>query len=151
MALDKKKGPALEADLLAAGHRLRDVGSDEFTWRDLLVFVQNSNIEGELFRLEHPEAAGWTKTNMLLADIADSLNWLVWAKTKDGSKNRNMPKKIPRPGVEDDNVKRVKGQPLPLDEFKQKLNELRARMKSSTTEETVTHVSVRRMKKKGKA
>lgn len=33
---------------------------------------------------------------MLLANIADSLNLLVWFKTKDGKNNRNRPKSILR-------------------------------------------------------
>lgn len=47
----------------------------------------------------YPEAAGWTLTNQLLALIADVLRWLQWAKTKDGSKGRNQPEPISRPGV----------------------------------------------------
>lgn len=47
----------------------------------------------------HPEDAGWTLTNMLLATIADVLRWLQWAKTENGRKGRNAPQPIPRPGV----------------------------------------------------
>ncbi|OBJ26970.1 DUF5361 domain-containing protein [Mycobacterium sp. 1245801.1] len=47
----------------------------------------------------HPDEAGWTLTNMLLAVIADCLRWLQWAKTKDGQKGRNAPEPIKRPGV----------------------------------------------------
>lgn len=47
----------------------------------------------------HPNEAGWTLTNMLLAAIADALRWLQWARTKDGQKNHNPPEPIPRPGV----------------------------------------------------
>lgn len=48
----------------------------------------------------YPEKAGWSLTNQLLALIADVLRWLQWVKTKDGSKGRNMPDPIPRPGVQ---------------------------------------------------
>lgn len=47
----------------------------------------------------HPDEAGWTRTNMLLATIADVLRWLQWAKTVDGRKGRNAPDPIVRPGV----------------------------------------------------
>lgn len=47
----------------------------------------------------HPDEAGWTLTNMLLATIADVLRWLQWSKTKDGHKNLNAPDPIKRPGV----------------------------------------------------
>lgn len=35
-----------------------------------------------------------TTTQMLLAFAVDSLNYLVWTKTKDGEKGRNRPKSI---------------------------------------------------------
>lgn len=61
----------------------------------------------------HPDEAGWTLTNMLLAAIADALRWLQWAKTPDGKRNRNRPKPIQRPGVEKPNRThpKVKGVP----------------------------------------
>ncbi|ADX42599.1 hypothetical protein [Gordonia phage GTE2] len=80
---------------------------------------------------------------MLLATAADALNWLVWAKTRDGQKNRNQPQPIQRPGVEATS-KRTKGEAVPIDQFKEKMALLRARMKSSTAEEKVTRTSVRR-------
>lgn len=40
----------------------------------------------------------WTQEDYLLANIANSLNLLVWAQTKDGQKNRNRPKPIEPPG-----------------------------------------------------
>lgn len=59
---------------------------------------------------------------LLLAEIADSMNFLAWTKTKDaGKKNpRNRPKPIPRPGVhgygrDEETVS------LPLDEVKRRL------------------------------
>lgn len=43
-----------------------------------------------------PEFA-WEQEHYLLANIANSLQLLVWAKTKDGQKNRNRPKPIEPP------------------------------------------------------
>ena len=40
---------------------------------------------------------GWTQEDYLLADIANALNLLVWAQTKDGQKNRNRPEPIRPP------------------------------------------------------
>lgn len=119
------------------------MGSEEFTWRDLKVFVQHANLETSLARIEHPDKADWGKTNMLLADAVDALKWLVWAKTRDGSKNRNQPTPIERPGVQPA-ARRVKGEAVPIDKFHEQMALLRARMKSSTAEEKVTRVSVRR-------
>lgn len=50
------------------------------------------------WRTREPERSRWGFAEYLLASIADSLGWLVWSKTKDGSKGRNRPKPIPRPG-----------------------------------------------------
>ena len=100
-----------------------------------------------LVRVSNPEEADWLglqgRTNMLLASVVDSQNWLVWAKTRDGQKNRNQPSPTPRPGVEGVE-KRTKGEAVPIDKFKEKMALLRARMKSSTATEKVTRTSVRR-------
>ena len=46
----------------------------------------------------------WSQTDMLLADIADRLAWLLWAKTKDAETGKNPPKPYPRPGVKREGV-----------------------------------------------
>lgn len=48
--------------------------------------------------LAQDEDNGWTLKDLLLAESVDTLRLLLWAKTKDGSKNRNRPKPITRPG-----------------------------------------------------
>ena len=42
----------------------------------------------------------WGNELIVLADMANSLRWLVWAKTKDGQKNRNKPEMIEPPRAE---------------------------------------------------
>lgn len=72
-------------------------------------------MDSHLYRSMHPDEAGWTLTNHLLAMIADALRWLQWAKTKDGQKNRNRPDPITRPGVRAAKRRthpKVKGAPL---------------------------------------
>ncbi|QGJ92123.1 tail assembly chaperone [Gordonia phage Lauer] len=147
LILHDKKGPALEADLLSAGFRLRHVGTEQFSWRDLKIFLENLDVHSKLFAIEHPDEAGWDRKVLLMADMVDSLRWLVWAKTKDGQKNRKHPKPIPRPGIKQ-HERRVKGEAVPIDQFQEKMALLRARMKSSTAEETVTRIRVRDDKKK---
>ena len=94
---------------------MRDCPSERFTWRDLWVIVHHSGDTSRLFAARNPKyAGGWTLTNRLLAIIANALRWLVWAKTVDGSKNRNRPEPLGpdmgnvsnRPGL------RVKASPL---------------------------------------
>lgn len=72
-------------------------------------------MDSHIYRALHPDEAGWTLTNHLLAIIADTLRWLQWAKTKDGRKNRNRPDPIVRPGVRAAKKRthpKVKGEPL---------------------------------------
>lgn len=146
LAEDPVKGPALEADLFRHGYSLEQVGT-VFSWYQLKVFIEHMDETYALMRVEHPEEYEWMgvtgRTNMLLAGVLDALNWLVWAKTKDGARNRNAPQPTPRPGIEP-TERRVKGEAIPIDQFKERMALLRARLKSSTAEEQVTRVSVRK-------
>lgn len=99
LALIEKHSAPLEADLIKAGLRLRHCPSTEFNWRDLWVFVAYMDPSSSLYSAVNPDAGGWTRTNMLLADIADSASWLVWSKTRAASKGGTPPDRIPRPGV----------------------------------------------------
>lgn len=45
----------------------------------------------------------------LLALVADRLEVLIWQQTEDGSKGRNHPEPIPRPGVKSRADKQVVG------------------------------------------
>ncbi len=92
--LIEEHGSALEYDLITLGLRLRDCPSEGFDWRDLLVIVRNSDDRSRLWQSQNPKFAGWTLTDRLLAICANALRWLVWSKTKDGSKNRNRPEPI---------------------------------------------------------
>lgn len=42
---------------------------------------------------------GWLIGDHLAAYQLDVLNWLRWAKTEDGQKNRRRPEPVPRPGL----------------------------------------------------
>lgn len=61
-------------------------------------------------------------TNHLLATQVDMLAWLRWAKTEDGSKGRNRPKPLPRPGMPDADETEVRhfgADPVPLSDLDQ--------------------------------
>lgn len=60
--------------------------------------MKHSPVESALVRAREPERSRWGVAEYLLAVIADSLRWLVWAKTKDAKRGRNRPKPVPRPG-----------------------------------------------------
>lgn len=89
---------AVQADLIDRGLRLRHLGTEALTWGDLSAVIACLPPDSALFRAKRPDWM-WGLPEMLAADIADSLRWLMWAKTKDAQKGRNAPKPIPRPGI----------------------------------------------------
>jgi hypothetical protein len=52
-----------------------------------------------------PEDSHWNLNEHLLAVIADAVIAGNWMQSKDGQKNKNRPKQIPRPGVVPDKKK----------------------------------------------
>lgn len=111
---------AVEYDVLRHGLRLRDLGSPSFTWRDLKVIVgQQKPAESAVWMQENPDHV-WGLPEFLLADVAVTLRVMLWAKTKDGARNRNRPKLIERPGARPERLGR---KPIPLDEMDAWLSE----------------------------
>lgn len=96
---------AVESDLINLGLRLRRLGSEDFTWRDLKVIVSKSSTHSALVQEMNPEAATWGLDQQLLAEIVDALHWSNWTKTKGAQSKppRDMPDPIPRPGVKPKN------------------------------------------------
>src|SRR6185312_15833247 len=86
----EEHGAALEADLIDKGLRLRDCPTKKFNWRDLLVIYRHLGFSSHTYESMHPDQAGWTLTNQLLAASADVLRWLQWVKTEDGAAGRNI-------------------------------------------------------------
>ena len=66
-----------------------------------------------------PEESPWTLGNHLLADVADTLHLLWWAKTEDAARRRNRPKPIPRPGITDDSKKQIGAGSLPVEAMRE--------------------------------
>ena len=116
---------AVESDLIRLGLRLRDVGAESFTWRDLLVIVRQSPRDSALMAEVHPDTVRWGLSEFLLAELIDISQVLLWAKTKDGANNRNRPKPYPRPGVTDPGVRRVVGASAPMDEIRDRMQAIR--------------------------
>lgn len=92
-----------------------------FTWRDLLVVVKHAPPDSALQRSIGGADAAWTLTNQLIATAVDSLRWLVWAKTEDAQKRRNIPKPIPRPGVSGGRGRMKDAEKLPVSEVARRL------------------------------
>lgn len=70
------------------------------SWADLRDIVKYQPATSALYREMHPDAAPWGLSEHLLAVVADGIIAGNWMQSKDGQKNRNRPKPIPRPGVE---------------------------------------------------
>lgn len=67
--------------------------------------------------LHHAFNEKWTLTDHILVTALDRLNTLLWTKTKDAHKKppRNMPKRIPRPGVSEKNKSLAPRENTPMD------------------------------------
>lgn len=78
------------------GLRLSDVLHEPLWCADLARWLP---ADAAVWRAVDPRAA-WSTGDYLAAMCVDALRWLVWAKSKDGQKNRRQPKPIPRPGAE---------------------------------------------------
>jgi len=107
LELIDKYEEAIAYDCLALGLRLRNVGTDDFTWGDLLAIVRQSPRSSALFRAMHPEEAEWGLAEQLLAYNADLLSVGNWQRAQGAKKD--YPKPIPRPGVEAPEKKYGKG------------------------------------------
>ncbi len=107
---------AIEADLIDRGLRLRHLGTEALTWGDLAAVMETLYVrpESALYRLLIPDWM-WGLDQHLQADQADSLRFLVWAKTKDAQKGINRPPLIQRPGVK--GPEKVGDQPMSIAEM----------------------------------
>ena len=73
--------------------RLRDFPSPRLTYADLATIVRYAPADSAIARSIDPRTAH-TNESEFLRSIEYSLRWLVWSKTKDGSKNRNHPEQV---------------------------------------------------------
>lgn len=80
--------------MILNGLRLRWLGTQELTWRDLIVIVRNSP---EIRTAVVGEDDAWGLREQLLAGLFDLLNVANWQRGGDDSKPR--PEPLKRPGV----------------------------------------------------
>lgn len=75
--------------------RLRWLGTERLTWRDLLVIVRQSQPGDRVFHVVHDDYPMRADVDLLslsmLRSVEYSQRWLQWAQTVDGSKGRNLP------------------------------------------------------------
>jgi hypothetical protein len=110
--LIRQHGEAIEFDLAPLGFGLADLVSGRLTFRRFRDLMASMPSDGTAMwrkgRRQKPTKGTkalpppddwWTAERDLLAGIIDHLAVLAWQRTEDGSKGRNLPKPIPRPGV----------------------------------------------------
>ena len=108
---------AVEFELIRHGERLRRMGKGGLSWRDVWVICTHAPPKSPLAVALNPKMA-WDAADYLLAEIADAQRWLVWAKTKDGQRNRNAPKPIPRPGAVESSGRMTDVRSMDVDDLK---------------------------------
>lgn len=112
--LIEKYEEALNYDCMSLGLRLRNVGSEEFTWGDLLTIVRHSPHSSALYRAMNPDETEWGLTEHLLAYVVDLSAVANWQRAQ--GKKKDYPKPIPRPGIEVD--KKFGKEAISMDDMK---------------------------------
>lgn len=95
---------AINYDLIGLGFRVGDVPA-ALSWADLRDVITHQPATSALYRVMHAEDAPWGLSEHLLAVLADAVIAGNWMQSRDGQKNKNRPKPIPRPGVVPDKKK----------------------------------------------
>lgn len=116
LELHERHPGALERDLIVLGLRWRDVGTEAFTWRDLLVIVENSAADSAIARAMYPNEVAWGVTDYLLAAAVDALAVGNWQRDRANGGKSRKPKPVQRPRVRKPGEKRRKA--IPLDQMK---------------------------------
>lgn len=106
---------AITYDCLSIGMRLIQLGTQKFTWGELLAIVQHSPHISALNRAMNPDEWMWDTTNHLLADIDDQLHVANWQ--RGSGKKKDFPKPIKRPGIVTDEVTKYGKDAIPYDEM----------------------------------
>ena len=88
---------AVAYEVMSAGMRLRDLGSDTLTWSDLATLLYYPRERGPLYRAILGDRADWDHHAQLLATIIDMLAGANWQRA--GGKEQDRPEPYPRPGV----------------------------------------------------
>ncbi len=81
--------------MISLGLRLRWLGTDRLTWRDLLVIAAQTSPGDELYHALYPDEPRpvqiWAHMAEFMRSVEYSERWMQWTKTTDGQRNRNIP------------------------------------------------------------
>lgn len=113
---------AIEYDLITrAGLTLHDIPA-RLSWNAFLSFVTHLSPDSAYFTALNPDDSAWAtrmKTNAILADVFDAIEWFSYSfrisKAKRGSRPKK-PKPYPRPGQKTEDT-RIGKDPIPISKF----------------------------------
>lgn len=86
---------AIQYDLITRGLSLDQLGSEAFTWYDLMVFARHVQVDPHSALATELHGPAWTIEAQLLATIVDILGIANWQRA--GRKSAPKPKRLPRP------------------------------------------------------
>lgn len=86
---------ALQYDLLTRGLTLENLGSEAFSWYDLLVFAKHVQADSKSALATELHGPTWSIEAQLMAMAVDTLGIGNWQRA--GRKSAPKPKRIPRP------------------------------------------------------
>lgn len=119
---------SIRYDCLAMGMRLHLLGTQSFSWGELLAIVQNSPRNSAFYRAQNPKDWMWTETEHLLAAAVDALNLALY---QNGGGKGPQPKPIKRPGIDDGQTKHA-ADAYPRNEMAQMLGGQFAELSNTT-------------------
>ena len=94
---DPEASQALQADLLAQGNTLANLGTWKLSYWDLICIIRWLPADAAYRKFLNPEDAQWTLPEHLLAGIYDTLQGANWQRA--GNRHAKRPEPLPRPGV----------------------------------------------------
>ena len=115
-----RHGGAVEYDLMTRTRFTLDDLGGGLSARALISFLGHLPPESASYASINPDAGGWSKTDMLLARICEAVESTAWMVACKGVKKSHWPqrpKRITRPGVADDDEKRIGRDPIPISDF----------------------------------
>lgn len=98
---DPEAAEAIQADLLARGLTLADLGTWKLSYWDLRCVIRWLPADAAYRRFLHPDEWQWTLPEHILAGIYDTLQGANWQRA--GNKHAKRPDPLPRPGVKPKN------------------------------------------------
>lgn len=100
------------------GLRLRLLGTEALSWRDLWVILRHLPRESAVQRELRGEAAEWGISEQLLAGIFDVVRMGNWQR---GGGQGPKPDPLPRPGVQSTEITIARGKPVTIEEANARL------------------------------